>query len=69
MESGTDLGPYMSDVRKSTVKRRILTGTYLLQTNIYVLGVFTEKPYSKPLERDEVYIPIITLSRQIRDVK
>ena len=30
--------------------------------NIYILGVFTEKPYSKPLERTVVYIPIITLS-------
>ena len=30
--------------------------------NIYTLGVFTEKPYSKPLERNVVYIPIITLS-------
>ena len=29
---------------------------------IYILGVFTEKPYSKPLERNVVYIPIITLS-------
>ena len=30
--------------------------------NIYILCVFTEKPYSKPLERNVVYIPIITLS-------
>ena len=30
--------------------------------NIYILGVFTEKPYNKPLERNVVYIPIITLS-------
>ena len=29
---------------------------------IYILGVFTEKPYSKPLESNVVYIPIITLS-------
>ena len=29
----------------------------------YILGVFTEKPYSKALERNVVYIPIITLSR------
>ena len=29
---------------------------------IYILGVFTEKPYSKPLERNVVYIPVITLS-------
>ena len=28
---------------------------------IYILNVFTEKPYNKPLERNEVYIPIITL--------
>ena len=33
----------------------------LLQ-NIYILGVFTEKPYSKQLERNVVYIPINTLS-------
>ena len=30
--------------------------------NVYILSVFTEKPYSKSLERNEVYIPIITLS-------
>ena len=29
---------------------------------MYILGVFTEKPYSKPLERNVVYIPKITLS-------
>ena len=29
--------------------------------NIYILGVFTGKPYSKPLEHNVVYIPIITL--------
>ena len=33
-----------------------------LLLNIYILGVFTEKPYSKPLERNVVCIPIITLS-------
>ena len=32
--------------------------------NIYILYVFTEKPYdSKSLERNAVYIPITTLSR------
>ena len=30
---------------------------------IYILGVFTEKPYSKPLECNVVYIAIITLSQ------
>ena len=30
--------------------------------NIYLLGVVTEKPYSKPLERNVVYTSIITLS-------
>ena len=30
--------------------------------NIYILGVYTEKPYSKPLERNVVYIPRITLN-------
>ena len=30
--------------------------------NIYILGVFTEKHYNKPLERNVIYIPIITLS-------
>ena len=28
----------------------------------YILGVFTVKLYSDPLERNVVYIPIITLS-------
>ena len=28
--------------------------------NIYVLGVFTEKPYSKSLDCNAVYIPITT---------
>ena len=37
---------------------------------IYILGVFTEKPYSKPLERNVVYVPIITLSHATsRDFK
>ena len=31
-------------------------------SNIYILGVFTEKPFSKPLECNIVYIPIISLS-------
>ena len=30
--------------------------------NSYIPDVFTERPYSKPLERNEVYIPIITLT-------
>ena len=33
-----------------------------LTDNIYILGVFTGKPCSKPLECNVVYIPIITLS-------
>ena len=33
-----------------------------ISDNIYILGVFTEKPYRKPLGRNVVYIPIITLS-------
>ena len=33
-----------------------------LSKNVYILGVFTEKLYSKPLKRNVVYIPIITLS-------
>ena len=32
-----------------------------LNLNIYILGVLTEKPYSKSLEHNVVYIPIITL--------
>ena len=28
----------------------------------YILGIFTEKPYSNPLERNVVYIQIITFS-------
>ena len=31
-----------------------------LYLNIYILGVFTEKPYSKILERHVVNIPITT---------
>ena len=34
----------------------------VLLLNIYILGIFTEKPYSKPLERNVVYIPITTSS-------
>ena len=34
-----------------------------LSLSIYILGVFTEKPYCKPLEANVVYIPIITLSQ------
>ena len=37
-------------------------GDVSVMLNIYILGVFTEKPNSKPLERNVVYIPIITLS-------
>ena len=33
-----------------------------LNRYIYILCVFTEKPYSTPLDRNVVYIPIITLS-------
>ena len=33
--------------------------TQNLSENIYILCVFTEKPYSKPLERNVVYTPII----------
>ena len=41
----------------------------LLQ-NIYILGVFTEKPYSKQLERNVVYISINTFSHATsHDVK
>ena len=38
-------------------------GTVLMYMfgNIYI-GEFTEKPYSKPLEHNVVYIPIIILS-------
>ena len=28
--------------------------------NVYILCVFTEKPYSKPMESNVVYIPIFT---------
>ena len=33
-----------------------------INQNIYILGVFTDNPYSKPLERNVVYISIISLS-------
>ena len=42
--------------------RRVFEDNLGIILNIYILGVFTEKPYSKPLERNVVYIPIITLS-------
>ena len=36
----------------------------------YIFGAFTEKPYSKPLERNVVYTSIITLSHATsHDVK
>ena len=31
---------------------------------IYILGAFTEKSYSKPMERNVVYIPITTSSHE-----
>ena len=34
----------------------------IILNNIYVHGVFTEKPYSKALEQNEVYSPITTSS-------
>ena len=41
-----------------------------LLVNIYILSVFTENPYSKPLECNEIYISIITLSHATsHDVK
>ena len=30
----------------------------MLSVNIYILDVFTENPYSKPMECNVVYIPI-----------
>ena len=33
-----------------------------MQLNIYILGEFTKKPYSKPLESHIVYIQITTSS-------
>ena len=47
--------PIKNKDSKYSVKSRI-------RINIYILGVFTEKPYSKPLKCNVVYIPIITLS-------
>lgn len=41
-----------------------------LISNIYLFGVFTEKPLSKPLDGNAVYISMITLSRATsRDFK
>ena len=48
--------------------RHFKTKAYLV-CNIYIRGVFTEKPYSKPLERNVVYIPIKTSPRDVSDVK
>ena len=57
-----DLIKLMSNTQKMT------SLAFLLY--IYIFGVFTEKPYSKPLERNVVYIPIITLSHATsRDFK
>ena len=42
--------------------KHVYRSFWLLWYNIYILGVFTEKPYSKQLECNLVYIPIITLS-------
>ena len=36
-----------------------------IMLNIYILGVFTEKLYSKPLEHNVVYIPITTSSHMM----
>ena len=33
---------------------------FTLFASIYTFGVFTEKPYSKPLEHNTVYIPVTT---------
>ena len=42
-------------------KRRDLDGPFWPSVaNINILGVITEKPYRKLLERNVVYIPIIT---------
>ena len=41
-----------------------ITVIAVILQNIYILDVFTEKPYSKSLERNVVYIPIITLSHK-----
>ena len=35
---------------------------------IYILSVFTDKSYSKKLERNVVYIPVITLSHAAYDL-
>ena len=37
--------------------------------NIYILGIFTEKPYSKPMERNVVYIQITRRHMTLNDVK
>ena len=47
---------------KWTDLHRIMNGMNQihLHSNIYILGIFTEKPYIKPLERNVIYIPITT---------
>ena len=50
------------------LKNLLATVTITVKTlsiNIYILGVSTEKPNSKPLERNVVYIPITMLSHGI----
>ena len=39
------------------------TGCEKLNYNIYILGVLTEQPHSKPLECNVVYISITTASQ------
>ena len=52
----------MSLLRALSVKESNAFHQNRWYSNIYILGVFTEKPYSKPLESNVVYISIITLS-------
>ena len=49
------------DVRSLLLRLR-LPKSKLMFENTYILSVLTEKPYSKPLERNVVYIPITTSS-------
>ena len=46
----------------STVTHTFTCFAYVYLRTIYILAVFAEKPHCKPLERNVVCIPIITLS-------
>ena len=51
-----------ADIKCFTVILHNRSKAHNVQKNIYILGVFTEKPYSKLLECNRVYISVRILS-------